>query len=424
MNMTRPKKQNNLSSLKNWAIILALGLSLFLPNNSRAATQIHGAKAAGMGTAFVAIADDLSAMVYNPAGLTLSKGTNVYTGATAIMNSSDYKSPLGESEDTEFQAFFPPHLYISSDLDMEDKVLGLAIFSHFGIGGRKWDQSGLTRYADTESFISTMAVNPNFAWEIKPGLSIGFGVFYMYAKNEAKRMINQSMVGAGDAKFNLDVDGGGWGYNLGILVTPCKKFSYGIAFRSGVKVDLKGDVKLENIAPAFHPLFGGSHFKTDARISSDFPYIMSLGFAYRPTEKLTVGLDVERIAWSSFDKQNLDVENEVPQAGFSDTSMIFDWKDIWMFKIGVQYQVNDRISLRTGYAYVETFAPERTLSPGYMDSDKHNLSVGLGYRIKNWVVDTFYTATFYEDRTVNNSILSGEYESFDHYIGISIGYRF
>lgn len=191
--MTRPKKQNNLSSLKNWAIILALGLSLFLSNNSSAATQIHGAKAAGMGTAFVAIADDLSAMVYNPAGLTLSKGTNVYTGATALMNSTDYKSPSGESEDTEFQVFFPPHLYISSDFDMQDKVLGLAIFSHFGIGGRKWDQSGLTRYADTESFISTMAVNPTFAWEIKPGLSIGFGVFYMYAKNEAERMINQSL---------------------------------------------------------------------------------------------------------------------------------------------------------------------------------------------------------------------------------------
>jgi len=418
------KERKSLHPPKEWAIIIALSLFLFLPDISSAATQIHGAKAAGMGTAFVAIADDLSAMVYNPAGLTLSKGTNVYTGATAIMGSSDYKSPSGASEDTEFQVFFPPHLYISSDFDMQDKVLGLAIFSHFGIGGRKWDQSGLTRYADTESFISTMAVNPTFAWEIKPGLSIGFGVFYMYSKNEAERMINQSLAGAGDAKFSLDVDGGGWGYNLGILVTPSKKFSYGIAYRSGVKVDLSGDVKLENIAPALHPLFGGSHFKTDAHISMDFPAIMSLGFAYRPTDKLTFGLDVERVAWSSFDKQNLDIENEVPGAGFSDTSMILDWKDIWMFKIGVQYQVNDRISLRTGYAYSETFAPEHTLSPGCPDSDKHNLSIGLGYGIKNWVVDTFYTATFYEDRTVNNSILSGEYESFDHYIGVSIGYRF
>lgn len=424
MKLPTPKEQKSIRPRKKWAIIIAISLSFFLPGISPAATQIHGAKAAGMGTAFVAIADDLSAMVYNPAGLTLSKGTNVYTGATAVMFSSDYKSPLGASEDTEFQVFFPPHLYISSDFDMEDKVLGLAIFSHFGIGGRKWDQSSLTRYADTESFISTMAVNPTFAWQIKPGLSIGLGVFYMYSKNEAERMIDQSLAGAGDAKFSLDVDGGGWGYNLGILVTPSKKFSYGIAFRSGVKVDQSGDVKLENIAPALHPLFGGSHFKTDARITLDFPAIMSLGFAYRPTEKLTFGLDVERVAWSSFDKQNLDFENEVPQGGFSDASTILDWKDIWMFKIGVEYQVNDRIFLRTGYAYSETFVPEDTLSPGFPDSDKHNLSIGLGYRIKNWVVDTFYTATFYQDRTVNNSILSGEYESFDHYIGVSIGYRF
>lgn len=419
-----PEERKSLQPSKEWAVIAALILSLFLPDISPAATQIHGAKAAGMGTAFVAIADDLSAMVYNPAGLTLSKGTNVYTGATAVMFSSDYKSPSGGSEDTEFQVFFPPHLYISSDFDMEDKVLGLAIFSHFGIGGSKWNQSGLTRYADTETFITTLAVNPTFAWEIKPGLSIGLGVFYMYSKNESERMIDQSLAGAGDAKFSLDVDGGGWGYNLGILVTPSKKFSYGIAYRSGVKIDHSGDVKLENIAPALHPLFGGSHFKTDAHTTLDFPDIVSLGFAYRPTEKLTLGLDFEWVGWSSFDKLNLDFENEVPEAGLTDTSTDLDWKDIWMVKIGVEYQVNGRISLRTGYAYFETFAPEHTLSPGYMDSDKHNLSIGLGYRIKNWVVDTFYTATFYQDRTVNNSILSGEYESFDHYIGVSIGCRF
>lgn len=410
--------------LKKWVILIVLSLSFFLPDICLAATQIHGAKAAGMGTAFVAIADDLSAMVYNPAGLTLSKGTNVYAGATAVMFSSKYKSPLGASDDTEFQVFVPPHLYISSDFDMEDKVLGLAIFSHFGIGGRKWNQSGLTRYADTENLITTLAVNPTFAWEIKPGLSIGLGVFYMYSKNEAERMIDQSLAGAGDAKFSLEVDGGGWGYNLGILVTPSKKFSFGLAFRSGVKVDESGDAELENIAPALQPLFGGSQFKTDAHTTLDFPDIVSLGFAYRPTEKLTLGLDFEWVGWSSFDKLNLDFENEVPGGGFSDASTILDWKDIWMVKIGLEYLLNNRISLRTGYGYSETFAPDNTLSPGYLDSDKNNLSIGLGYRIKNWVVDTFYTATFYQDRTVNNSILSGEYESFDQYIGVSIGYTF
>ena len=82
------------------------------------------------------------------------------------------------------------------------------------------------------------------------------------------------------------------------------------------------------------------------------------------------------------------------------------------------------VDLRTGYDYSETAVPEHTLSPGYPDSDQHNISIGLGYRIKNWVVDTFYMATFYENRTVNNSILSGEYESSAHFIGVSIGHRF
>ncbi|MEJ2658375.1 MAG: outer membrane protein transport protein, partial [Desulfobacterales bacterium] len=240
------KKHKSLQSLREGAVLVALSLSFFLPAVSPAATQIHGAKAAGMGTAFVAIADDLSAMAYNPAGLVLSKGTNVYMGATAIVLSTDYNSPFGTSEDAEFQVFVAPHLYISSDLDTENMVFGLAVFSPFGIGGRKWSENGLTRYAETENQITTLAVNPTFAWQIKPGLSIGLGVFYMYAKNEVEKMIDQSLLGANDAKFSLDVDGGGWGFNLGILVTPSEKFSYGIAYRSGVKIEQNGNIKIEN----------------------------------------------------------------------------------------------------------------------------------------------------------------------------------
>ena len=409
---------------KEWAITPALGLSFFLPGISLAATQIHGAKAAGMGTAFVAIADDLSAMAHNPAGLALSKGTNIYTGATAVMLSSDFKNPLGASEDTKFQVFIPPHLYTSSDFDTKDKVLGLAIFSPFGIGGRTWSQSGLTRYAGTESLITTLVGNPTFSWQIRPGLAIGLGLFYMYSRNEAEQMIDQSLGGAGDAKTSMDMDGGGWGYNLGILFTPSKKFSYGIAYRSGVKVDQSGDVKLENIAPALQPLFGGSHYETDAHSTLGFPQIVSLGIAYRPTGRLTFGLDVEWVDWSTFRRQNLDLKNEVPEAGVTDTSTDQDWKDVWTLKIGVEYQINDRVAVRAGYAFSETAVPEHTLSPGYPDSDQHNLSVGLGYHIEKWTVDIFCMATFYQDRTVDNEILSGKYESSADFIGLSLGYRF
>jgi hypothetical protein len=101
-------------------------LALLLPNISFSSgfkTSNHGAKATAMGNAFTATSDNLSAIAYNPAGLTNSKGTNIYLGATAVISSITYENTLGISEDTEDQLFFPPHFYISSDFGMENLIV-------------------------------------------------------------------------------------------------------------------------------------------------------------------------------------------------------------------------------------------------------------------------------------------------------------
>jgi long-chain fatty acid transport protein len=424
MNLTKFEQQNNLPPLKEWALIIVLSLSFFIPNFSFAGTQVHGAKAAGMGTAFVGIADDPSAILHNPAGLTQVSGTNMYGGVTAVIPSTKYTSPSGESEETDFRVFFPPHFYISSDFGMEKIVLGLGIFSPFGIGGRYWSEDGLTRYLSTESTIATISVNPTLAWQVTPRVSVGFGVYYLHSLNTAEKMVDQSMFGAGDGKSSLEADGGGWGYNLGILVAPFEKLSLGFAFRSNVSVDQKGDTELENIAPALQPLFGGSQYKTGVETTVDLPEILSFGIAYKATTKLTLAFDVEWLKWSRFDQQILNFEQEVPAAGFSDILIDFDWDDQWLIKFGLEYYLNEKFALRTGYAFIETPVPEHTLSPANPDADAHNFSIGFGYKTGKWVVDGFYSAGIYKDRNVNNNILSGEYKNITHSIGLSIGNRF
>lgn len=407
-----------------WFMVLALGLLFFQPGFSLAGAPVHGTKAASMGTAFVAIADDPSAISHNPAGLTKLKGTNVYAGATAVIPSTKYNSPSAGSEDTEFQVFFPPHLYVSSDFGMENLVLGLGIYSPFGIGGRKWDDHGLTRYASVESMIATVSVNPTVAWRVLPCLSIGFGVDYMHSFNEAKKKLDQSSVGAGDANLSLDADGGGWGYNIGLLAFPDGKLSVGIAYRSGIDNDQSGEITLENIAPALQPVFGGSRFKTKIDSTVEFPELVSFGIAFRPTTKLTFELGAEWAGWSSFDEQVLDLRDEVPEAGLSDILIPCDWEDAWLLRLGTDYKVNDRFSLRGGYVFVENSVPDHTLSPATPEADQHNFIIGFGYQMNKAVVDFFYMAAFFNDRKVENDILSGEYENFVHYIGLSWGYKF
>jgi len=405
-------------------IILALCLTSFLEDVCIAGGPVHGAKSAGMGNAFTATADDPSAIMHNPAGLTNLSGTNIYAGATAVIPSTKYTSPGGGSEETQFQVFVPPHIYASSDFGMDNLAFGLGIYSPFGIGGRIWDETGLTRYRSVESMIATFSVNPCVAWRVTPSLSVGFGADYMWSFNKAKNMLDQSFVGAPDAKLKLEADGGGWGYNAGILLFPGRKFSLGAAYRTGIEVDQTGTLSIVDIASPLQPLFGGPHFKTDVETTIDFPEIVNFGIAYRPTQQWTVGLGAEWVGWSSFDKQVLDLKTEAPEVGLSDVTTVFDWEDSWILKVGLDYKVNDKLSLRGGYCFLDTPVPERTLSPASPDSEQHTITAGFGYKTGKITIDAFYSATFYEDIEVENDILSGEYENFVHYVGFSVGQRF
>lgn len=390
---------------------------------SFAGTPIQGSKAGGMAGAFVAVADDPSAVLYNPAGLATQKGFNFYSGATALFGPSDYKSPSGDSERTDFKIFFPPHLYVTSDFKTENLVFGLGMYSPFGIGGRYWSETGLTRYVATEGTISTIAVNPTVAWNVQPWLSLGIGVYYQHAFSTAKYMVNQSAFGAGDAKSSLNLDGGSVGYDFGILLFPREKFSFGLTYRSVTRTALNGTASLDSIAQPLQPLFGGPHFQTHADSSLVFPQTLDVGVAYKPTPSWTLAMELEWGGWTSFDRMDLNLEHEVPQAGLSDVSMNFDYHNAFITMIGSDYKVNDSISVRGGYAYVQSMVPESTLNPGNPDSNQHNFSIGLGYQWKNWRIDTFYLIDLFETRHVNNRILSGTYDSMVNMFGVSVGFQ-
>jgi long-chain fatty acid transport protein len=198
----------------------------------------------------------------------------------------------------------------------------------------------------------------------------------------------------------------------------------GVAYRSEIDVDFKGDLEIKDIAPALQPAFGGAKFKSTVRTSSTFPEIIGFGISWKPSERLVADFDAELVRWSSFDKQVIDIEDEVPAAGLMDTTVPQDWDDSWQYKLGVEYLPREHIALRAGYAFISEVVPEHTLGPGNPDADAHNFSVGFGYRRGRLVIDTSYMLGILESRTVNNSILSGEYDTRNHFLGSSVGYSF
>ncbi|KJS33278.1 MAG: hypothetical protein VR64_02775 [Desulfatitalea sp. BRH_c12] len=414
----------NISGIRLAVLLHSFSLLWLSTTPAHAGTPIHGAKAGAMQAAFVAVADDPSAIVHNPAGITHLKGNHFYTGVTAVMGDTELETPSGQTEKSDFKVYFPPHAYAASDFGIENMAFGIGFYSPFGIGGREWREEGLTRYLATKNLISTLALNPVFAYRIMPQVSLGIGAFYLYASNEFERMIDQSALGASDGKFSLEGDGGGFGYNLGVLLFPGQRISFGMAYRSKVDVDQDLDIRLTNMAPALQPLTGGSNPKFAADTDLEFPEVFNFGLAFRPMEALTLALECEWTGWSSFERMAVDLRQEVPQAGITDFAMDFDYKDTWIYKIGVAYELNANYCLRAGYAYVENPVPTRTVNPANPDADQHSLSVGLGYRAATWYLDFFYMADIFKDRSFNNELLKGKFKTFAHFVGCSVGFVF
>jgi long-chain fatty acid transport protein len=411
---------------KSLAIVIFIAsISLhYLAGYVNAGNPVSGSKAAGMGTAFVGVANDPSTIFPNPAGLGNLNGFQIYGGVTVLTLETSFSSQNGETEDTERQYYFPPHFYISYQPDSSDFAYGIGVFSPFGIGGREWPDDGLTRYISTKSFVGTIAINPSVAWKLSPKLFIGGGIYYLYAKSEAESKVDQSQLGSPDADFKVDLEGGNWGYDLGILYKPLDWMSLGLTYRSGVDIDLDGDAKLSKISPALQPIVGSDTIKIDAESELNLPHILSFGLALYPDKNLTIAFDVEWTGWSTYKKTIIDFESESSEMLLPDIQIENDWEDIWLFKVGIDYRITEILSLRTGYSFVESPVPDNTLSPASPEGNQHNITLGLGCSFTNLWLDAFYMLSLYEDRTVQNSILSGTYENEAHYLGFSIGYKF
>jgi len=83
---------------KGFSSFLALSCLFAYTGISFAGGPVHGAKAAGMGTAFVGVSDDPSANLSNPTGLTQTTRTDLCFAATCIDIETTYESPAGAYE--------------------------------------------------------------------------------------------------------------------------------------------------------------------------------------------------------------------------------------------------------------------------------------------------------------------------------------
>jgi long-chain fatty acid transport protein len=377
------------------------------------------------GNAFVAQADDPSAVFFNPAGINQLRGTQIYIGATAIAPRAEYKDSLGTKTRTESHVYLPPQFYLTHQLTT-DLAVGLGVFSPFGLG-TKWDASWAGRYLATSSDLETLNINPVLSWKASEKLSVAGGVNVMRAEADLRRRLNLSAFGLPDGDRLFKGADYGYGYNLGLIYQLTPTTNIGLSYRSEVRVKIDGDAEF-SVPPAIANLFpnGGAHSRFV------FPPSLFAGIAYKGLAPWVFECDLTWTGWSTFEELRVDLGK--PVLGKSAAVQPRNWNDVFAYRFGVNYRWDEAITIRAGYIFDESPVPDETMDPSIPDADRHIFCLGGDYRVKDFTIGIAYNYILGEKRDKNNNIGSdilpgdnranGEYQQTSHSLAVSISYSF
>ncbi|MBN2857379.1 MAG: outer membrane protein transport protein [Candidatus Delongbacteria bacterium] len=370
------------------AAVFANGLSL----NS------IGTKAFGMGGAFVALADDATAIHWNPAGLAGQKNS-VMLFMTDVVPMTSYKfETYGIDAEGVTNHYISPNFM--AVYNVNKFAFGLGAYVPAGLGS-EWDGADLTAFGGPAYFDPghTMA-NPyagkEFEWMSKiavfnfaPAMAYDFNgqfklgaalnVFYgMFEMKRGEDMVNVMTMQPGqdgmlDTQTEMDIDGIGIGATLSAMIDN-DWHSFGFTYKTPVTVDMSGTMNIENSG------------KYDMDLEVTWPAWVGFGLAFKPFDgKIVLTSDIQITNWNEL--QALYAKIKLTPEYTQEQEMHLYWHDAVQLRFGLQFDINEQIKARMGYYQDPAPAPERTLNILFPSSTNHALTLGGTYIYQDFNFD-------------------------------------
>lgn len=379
-------------------------------------------KAMSMGGSLAGRAFDAGTVFFNPGGMSrledktlLNAGLNIYMPRTSFLGAQNQK------EEDDGGISIPWHLYLSTRLKNESLSAGISINTPFGYNST-WKENWTGRYIIQTFRLRTVFVQPTLAWAVNEHFSIGAGPVFAFGGIATTRALSYSSNGT-EASMDLSGNGTGIGGNAGIYYVN-GKFSWGLSYRTGVKIKIKeGDAEFKNV-PSLLLLNGTYPNSTTFNSEMRIPGVASLAAGYAINESLTVTLGFNYINWSVFDSLNYEFDEPTVE----DIRSARKYENSLSFRAGIEGKVTDKLTLRGGLALDQSPVPDNYLSPDLPDADKTIIGAGFTYKLKtNLSLEAaFMFENVRERRETNNKQydFEGTYNSYIYVAGIGIQYQF
>jgi long-chain fatty acid transport protein len=388
--------------------------------------------ATARGEAFVATADNASAVYYNPAGITQLEGVNLRGGVYGIYLDPTFSPPSsaansGTTYHIERQWAAVPQFFSTYTPEDLAASFGLGVYSPYG-GNMDWPQNTGFRSVATGASLTYVTINPVVALKLAPSVSIAGGVMANYANLEMEQGLRPSASPLINF-FRFNGDGWSAGYNLGLLWQPHQKLSLGVTYRSSATVRLDGQTEVEQ-----QPVIKDT--QRPAHAGFEFPLTAVFGISYRPTPKWNVEFDADYTDWSSFGTTTIYQTPPVPRGVQTNILVTLDWQPSWMYEFGVTRYFDKGWHASAGYVYSESAVPNAYYTPLAADLDRHFFSVGAGRKGRHLDFDITYQFGYGPAQTVTGSSPSsspalysgqradGTYNFISHAVFLTVGLHF
>ena len=391
----------------------------FATQTYAAGFQLSEQSAIQMGRAMAGagvVGDDLSAVHYNPAGMTLLSGTRMQATGTWVAVNLDYEGDSGQSENGRLKGQIIPAGFITHQIN-DSLWAGLGLTVPYGMGtefGEGWEG----RERGTESMILTFDINPNLAWKVNEKLSVGGGVSLQYAKAElgSGRIVSKN---GHTINSNVKGDSWAWGWNVGVMFQPVETVRLGLAYRSNISHNADGHTTLNNVPVKTDNGLVLTNIRSDMEVRIKTPDTITFSATWEATDALRLSGTARWSKWSNF--HSLDVQNlDLAGTQFSSTVVENNWDDTWFFSVGADYKLNGQWTIRGGVAYDQGPVENQYRMAVIPDTDRVWFSGGASYKYTdNLTFDfgaTYIKGVGDKELVSANEKASGEFKSLDSYI--------
>lgn len=390
----------------------------------------QGAKALAMANAFTGVANNPSAIFFNPAGITQLHGTQFIAGVSLIAPSTKFTgpTPLTTEWEMEKQVFTPFDVYITHQFS-ENWYAGLSVNNQYGLG-TKWPSDWIGNQLAVDTEIKSFFFTPVVAYKFSDQFSLSAGAVITYADVKIINNTVHPLTSQPTVEINLEGNKIGYGFSAGLMYKPMEQLSLGLSYRSEVKFDFEGTAT-STPAGFIHPLLQVNIPFPNGDITAPLttPQNITLGVGFTPSSALTLAADFQYVGWSSYDKleitfKSYDLSPTTP--GVQNVrGADRNYENTFIIRGGAEYKTSDVFALRAGVFFDKNPVKTEYVEPILPDANRIGLNAGFGYMFtENFGVDVGYLLLLFQEREVTGSKFgfNGTYKNMSHIFSLDLSY--